>query len=150
MSHRSLLPYATPAKQRQRLRWLIREHGLALVAAAIGLDPSTVAKFQVGDDLSPKSRHAISRAFAELGVSLGLDALDAPARRNTTASLHLVTDRNLSLPAAAAVIRANGGSPEAAVLAAAEDELQTPGVGGAILPEERVELGRRLPGGSSS
>lgn len=52
----------------------MREYGLALVSAPLGLAPVTVARFIAGDSLSLKSSHAIDRAFEQLGFSLGLEA----------------------------------------------------------------------------
>jgi hypothetical protein len=67
-------PFVRPPTQRKRLRWLIREYGLNQTAAPTGLSPSTVARFVAGDELSAKSGQALTRAFCELGSSLGLDS----------------------------------------------------------------------------
>jgi hypothetical protein len=67
---------AAPAQHREQLRRLIREYGLAIVSEALGLATYTVVRYQVGSKISAKDRHAISRGFAELGPSLGLNQIE--------------------------------------------------------------------------
>ena len=62
-----------PAKMRVALKRLIRNNGLRLVAAAVGLDPGTVAKFVAGEKLARKSMRALDLGFEQLGDDLGLE-----------------------------------------------------------------------------
>src|SRR4051812_34148637 len=52
-------------RQRTTLRILIKNHGLRIVAAAIGIDPATLARFQAGQRLARRTQAAVDRALAQ-------------------------------------------------------------------------------------
>ena len=68
-------------KQRAALRRLIRTNGLKLVAATLGFELGTVARYVAGENPSPRNLRSIELAFSELGPDLAakLSGHDAAA-----------------------------------------------------------------------
>ena len=70
-----------PARQRLALKRLVRRRGLKIVAATLGIEPSTIAVYIAGQRPSSANQRRIDRAFSELGADLGLSAPSPPLPR---------------------------------------------------------------------